>query len=269
MLSVGMMVTDYHYNHLGILRSGISVVVYPVKYVASLPAKIYNAGSESLSSRKKLLDENARLRTNRILLGLELQKLAVLEQENVRLRELLSSTRQLQEKQVLIAKLLSIDLDPYRHRIVLNKGTRDGVYEGQPLLGAEGIIGQVDKAGPISSIAILISDPNHALLGVIARSGQRSLVVGTGSNDKLELRHLVKTADIQVGDLIMTSGLDGRYPPNYPVAEIASIQPIAGEVFVKVEARPLTSLSNVRETLLLRNSEEQFPKTAGTRTEAR
>ncbi len=269
MLSVGMMVTDYHYNHLGILRSGISVVVYPIKYVASLPAKIYNVGSESLSSRKKLLDENNRLRTNQILLGLELQKLAVLEQENVRLRELLSSARQLQEEQILIAELLSIDLDPYRHRIVLNKGTQDGVYEGQPLLGAKGIIGQVDKAGLVSSIAILISDPNHALLGVIARSGQRSLVVGTGNNDRLELRHLVNTTDIQVGDLITTSGLDGRYPPNYPVAEITSIESVAGEAFVRVEARPLTNLSTIRETLLLRNSEEQFPKTADTHTEGR
>lgn len=269
MLSVGMMVTDYHYNHLGVLRSGISVVVYPVKYVASLPAKLYNAGSELLSSRKKLLDENDRLRTDQILLELELQKLAVLEQENVRLRELLSSVRQLQEKQILIAELLSINLDPYRHRIVLNKGTRDGVYEGQPLLGAKGIIGQVDKAGLVSSIAILISDPNHALLGVIVRSGQRSLVVGTGNNDKLELRHLMKTMDIRVGDLIMTSGLDGRYPPDYPVAEITSIQPIAGEAFMKVEARPLMSLNTIQETFLLRNSEEQFPKTAETHTEAR
>lgn len=269
MLSIGMMVTDYHYNYLGFLRSGISVVVYPVKYVASLPAKIYNAGSESLASRKKLLDENTRLRTNQILLGLQLQKLAVLEQENVRLRDLLSSARQLQEEQILIAELLSIDLDPYRHQIVLNKGTQDGVFEGQPLLGAKGIIGQVDKAGPVSSIAILISDPNHALLGVIARSGQRSLVVGTGNNEKLELRHLVNTTDIQVGDLITTSGLDGRYPPNYPVAEIISIQPIPGGAFVKVEAKPLTNLSTIRETLLLRNSEEQFPKTAETRTKTR
>ncbi len=269
MLSVGMMVTDYHYNYLGFLRSGISVMVYPVKAVASLPAKIYNAGSEFLANRKKLLDENTRLRTNQILLDLQLQKLAALKQENARLREFLSSARQLQEEQILIAELLSIDLGPYRHRIVLNKGTQDGVYEGQPLLGAKGIIGQVDKAGPVSSIAILISDPNHALLGVIARSGQRSLVVGTGNNDRLELRHLVNTTDIQVGDLITTSGLDGRYPPNYPVAEIIRIQSIAGEAFVKVEAKPLTNLNTIRETLLLRNSEKPFPKTAETRTKAR
>ena len=269
MLSVGMMVTDYHYNYLGFLRSGISVVVYPAQYLASLPSKIYQAGTEALSSRKKLLDENARLRADQILLGLQLQKLAVLEQENTRLRELFSSARQLKEEQVLIAELLSIDLDPYRHRIVLNKGTRDGVYEGQPLLGAKGIIGQVDKAGPISSIAILVTDPNHALLGVIARSGQRSLVVGTGSNDKLELRHLVNTTDIQIGDLITTSGLDGLYPPNYPVAEVVSIQQIAGEAFIQVEARPLTDLNTIRETLLLRSSEGQFPKTAENTTETR
>ena len=269
MLSVGMMITDYHYNYLGFLRSGISVVVYPVKYLASLPSNIYQASTEALSSRKKLLNENTRLRTDQILLGLQLQKLAVLEQENARLRELFSSAKQLEEEQVLIAELLAIDLDPYRHRIVLNKGTQDGVYEGQPLLGAKGIIGQIDKAGPVSSIAILVTDPNHALLGVIARSGQRSLVVGTGSNDKLELRHLVNETDMQIGDLITTSGLDGLYPPNYPVAKIVSIQQIAGEAFVRVEAKPLTDLNTIRETLLLRNSEGQFPKTAENTTETR
>ncbi|MCY4642742.1 MAG: rod shape-determining protein MreC [Gammaproteobacteria bacterium] len=262
MLSVGMMITDYHYNRLGILRSSISVVLSPIEYLAWLPSKMYISGTKVLATQKKLLTENARLHANQALIELQLQKLAILEHENTRLRKLLTSTKPLKKEQVLIAELISIDLDPYRQRIVLNKGTMDGVYEGQPLLGAKGIIGQVDKASPFRSIAILISDPNHALLGVIARNGHRSLVVGTGNAEILELQHIVSTTDIRIGDLITTSGLDGRYPPNYPVAKVTSIRDTTGEAFVKVEAKPLIDLNAIQEILLIRADDESLSRAA-------
>ncbi len=262
MLSVGMMITDYHYNRLGILRSSISVVLSPIEYLAWLPSKMYISGTKVLATQKKLLTENARLHANQALIELQLQKLAILEHENTRLRKLLTSTKPLKKEQVLIAELISIDLDPYRQRIVLNKGTMDGVYEGQPLLGAKGIIGQVDKASPFRSIAILISDPNHALLGVIARNGHRSLVVGTGNAEILELQHIVSTTDIRIGDLITTSGLDGRYPPNYPVAKVTSIRDTTGEAFVKVEAKPLIDLNAIQEILLIRADDEPLSRAA-------
>lgn len=246
-----MMTIDHRFNHLRSLRSTISVAMYPIEYLAGLPLKVYNWSMESFSARNKLLSDNAGLRAEQIRLELQLQKLATLEQENTRLRELLSSAKYFAKERLLIAELLSVDLDPFRQRIVLNKGIRNGVYEGQPLLGAKGIIGQIDKVGPFNSVAILISDPNHALLGVIARSGQRSLIVGTGNIDKLELQHVTNTADIQIGDLVITSGLDDRYPTDYPVAEITSIQQVAGEAFTKVEAKPLVDLNTIREVLLI------------------
>ena len=246
-----MMTIDHHFHHLGKVRQTISIVMYPIEYLASVPAKVYNWGSESLSGRNKLLRNNAELRAEQIRLELQLQKLATLEQENTRLREMLSSAKYFEKERILIGELLSVDLDPYQQRIVVNKGTRDGVYEGQPLLGAKGIIGQIDKTGPFNSVALLVSDPNHALLGVIARSGQRSLVVGTGNIQKLELLYLTNTADIQIGDLVITSGLDDRYPSDYPVAEITSIKQVSGDPFVKVEARPLVDLNSIREVLLI------------------
>ena len=255
-LSVAMMTVDHHFNHLRKVRQSISVAMYPIEYLASLPGKVYSWSSESFSSRNKLLRENAALRAEQIRLELQLQKLATLEQENERLREMLSSAKYFEKERVLIGELLSVDLDPYRQRIVVNKGTRDGIYEGQPLLGAKGIIGQIEKAGPFSSVAILISDPNHALLGEVARSRQRSLVVGTGNIQKLELLHLTNTADIQIGDLIITSGLDGRYPSDYPIAEVTSIQQVSGEAFVKVEAKPLVDLNSIREVLLIWSGEQ-------------
>jgi len=245
------MTVDHHFHHLGKVRQTISVVMYPIEYLAGLPSKVYRWGSESLSRRNTLLRNNAELRAEQIRLELQLQKLTTLEQENTRLREMLSSAKYFEKERILIGELLSVDLDPYQQRIVINKGTRDGVYEGQPLLGAKGIIGQIDKAGPFNSVALLISDPNHALLGVVARSGQRSLVVGTGNIQQLELMHLTSTADIQIGDLVITSGLDDRYPSDYPVAEITSIQQVSGDAFVKVEAKPLVDLNSIREVLLI------------------
>lgn len=246
-----MMTVDHHFQHLSTVRQSISVAVYPIEYLAGIPSKVYNWGAEALSGRNKLLRDNAELRADQIRLELRLQKLATLEQENTRLREMLSSAKYFEKERILIGELLSVDLDPYQQRIVVNKGTRDGAYEGQPLLGAKGIIGQIDKAGPFNSVALLVSDPNHALLGVIARSGQRSLVVGTGNIQQLELLHLTSTADIQVGDLVITSGLDDRYPSDYPVAEVTSIKQVAGDPFVKVEAKPLVDLNSIREVLLI------------------
>ena len=252
-----MMTVDHHFNHLRKVRQTISVAMYPIEYLAGLPAKVYSWSSESFSSRNKLLRDNAGLRAEQIRLELRLQKLTSLEEENQRLREMLSSAQYFEKERVLIGELLSVDLDPYRQRIVVNKGTRDGIYDGQPLLGAKGIIGQIDKAGPFSSVAILMTDPNHALLGEVARSRQRSLVVGTGNIEKLELLHLTNTADIQIGDLVITSGLDGRYPSDYPIAEISSIQQISGEAFVKVEAKPLVDLNSIREVLLIWSGEQE------------
>lgn len=246
-----MMTVDHHFHHLNTVRQSISVAMYPIEYLAGLPSKVFNWGSESLSGRNTLLRNNAQLRAEQIRLELQLQKLTTLEQENTRLRELLTSAKYFEEERILVGELLSVDLDPYQQRIVVNKGTRDGVYEGQPLLGARGIIGQIDKAGPFNSVALLVSDPNHALLGVVARSGQRSLVVGTGNIQQLELMHLTNTADIQIGDLVITSGLDDRYPSDYPVAEITSIQQVSGDAFVKVEAKPLVDLNSIREVLLI------------------
>ena len=246
-----MMTVDHHFKHLSKVRQTISVVTYPVEYLAGLPSRVYNWGAESLSGRNLLLRNNAELRAEHIRLELQLQKLTTLEQENTRLREMLSSAKYFKEERILIGELLSVDLDPYQQRIVINKGTRDGVYEGQPLLGAKGIIGQIERTGPFNSVALLVSDPNHALLGVVARSGQRSLVVGTGNIQQLELMHLTSTANIQIGDLVITSGLDDRYPSDYPVAEITSIQQVSGNPFVKVEAKPLVDLNSIREVLLI------------------
>ncbi len=246
-----MMFVDHRLHYLREMRTVLGTVVYPIKSLAALPVEIYRWGNESFSTRNKLLNDNVKLKKKQAHLEIQLQKLAALERENARLRELLMSSKPFRKERLLIAELMSIDMYPYHQRIVLNKGSRDGVYEGQPLLGAKGIIGQIDKTSVFNSIAILISDPNHTLLGTITRSGERSLIFGTGSPERLELRHLTNSADVKVGDLVTTSGLDNRYPPNYPIAKITSIQKTSGETFMKVAAKPLVDLNVIREVLLI------------------
>jgi rod shape-determining protein MreC len=180
--------------------------------------------------------------------------LALLERENERLRKLLDSSKQLDNEHVLIAEILSVDLHPYKQVISINKGERHGAYRGQPIVGAMGVIGQLIEIYPMHSTALLISDPNHSLLAESNRTNLRALLVGNGHAKYLSLKNISSSADIRIGDLFHTSGLDGLYPPNYPIAEVISINSLPGVPFLEVEARPLVELNQIREVLLIWNN---------------
>ncbi len=250
-VSVVIMTVDHRYRHLQIVRSSLATATYPLQYLAHLPSAISELVSENLAARTELLTDNENLREQALFNQAKLQRLALLEQENARLRELLGSPIQTSNEQVLIAEILSVDLHPFRQLITINKGSRQGVFDGQPLVAAKGIIGQVVEVYPMHSTALLISDPNHALLAESNRTNLRALLVGSGKTDRVELKNVSSSADIRIGDLLHTSGLDGRYPPNYPIAEVTSINNLPGAAFLHVEARPLADLDTIREVLLL------------------
>ena len=245
------MTVDHRYQHLQVVRSSLATITYPLQYLAHLPTALGELLSETLAARTELLADNEQLREQSLFNQAKLQRLALLEQENARLRQLLDSPVQKSNEQVLIAEILSVDLHPFKQLISINKGSQQGVYEGQPLIGAKGIIGQVVEVFPMHSSALLISDPNHALLAESNRTNLRALLVGSGKTDRVELKNVSSSADIRVGDLLHTSGLDGRYPPNYPIAEVTTINNLPGEAFLYVEARPLADLDTIREVLLL------------------
>ena len=245
------MTVDHRYKHLQVVRSSLATVTYPLQYLAHLPSAISEIFSENLAARSELLSDNDQLKEQALFNQAKLQRLALLEQENARLRLLLDSPVQTSNEQVLIAEILSVDLHPFRQLISINKGKRQGVFEGQPLVAAKGIIGQVVEAFPMHSNVLLISDPNHALLAESNRTNLRALLVGSGKTDRVELKNVSSSADIRIGDLLHTSGLDGRYPPNYPIAEVTTITNRPGEAFLHVEARPLADLDTIREVLLL------------------
>ncbi len=244
------MLVDHHQGHLKIIRSTLSTLVYPIQYVVNLPIEATEWISNSLVTHNSLLKENDRLKQERLLLSSKLQRYEVLETENRRLRELLESSFRINDK-VLVAELIAVELQSFRRQVVINKGQREGAYDGQPIVDSAGIMGQIVHVGPFSSTVLLITDPNHALPVQVNRNGLRAIAVGTGQNDKLLLEHLPNNADIRVGDLIVSSGLGRRFPSGYPVGKIEKISRDPGEPFAKVMIKPSAQLSQSREVLMV------------------
>jgi len=248
--SLIMMTVDHRQGHLEKVRSVLSVFVYPLQYVANLPITVTNWASEVLTTRARLMEENAWLRDEQLVLSSKIQKFEILEAENERLREMLQSSERLGER-VLIAELLAIDLQPFRHQIVINKGQREGVYDGQPIVDANGVMGQIVHVGPFSSTVLLLTDPTHAIPVQINRNGLRSVAVGTGQSHILQLEHLSNNVDIREGDLMVSSGLGSRFPSGYPVGVVHNISRVPGEPFAKVTIIPSAQLEKSREVLLV------------------
>lgn len=244
------MTVDHRQQTLDSVRADLSVLMYPIQYLIDLPSTTGEWLQESFASRRHLQEENARLHAQHLLLQARVQKSDALESENRRLRELLSSSVKAGDR-VLIAELMSVDFDPYRHQVLVNKGSRDDVFVGQPLLDAQGVMGQITQVTPFTATAILITDPDHAIPVQVNRNGLRGILVGTGSLSEVSLPNITNSADIRAGDLLVTSGLGGRFPPGYPVAEVTSVDINSGHAFAVIRARPLARLDRSREVLLV------------------
>lgn len=249
-LSVLLMVADHRFQHVENVRSFLSGTIAPLRYAVNLPAELFGWTSEQVATRNELIERVRKLERVNLRLRARQQKFETLRSENNRLRTLLESSAKRDER-VLVAELLSVDLDPYRQQVVLNHGSRSGVYQGQPLIDAHGVMGQIIHVGPVTATALLISDPNHALPVQINRNGLRTIASGTGEPDRLELLYIPNSADVRVGDLAVTSGLGGRFPSNYPVAMIEEVERRPGESFARVTARPRAQLDRSREVLLV------------------
>lgn len=254
--SIVLMTVDHRWNHLEIVRNTFSYLLYPLQYTIDLPIRLYYWTDETLSTHNTLLEENRSLKDLHLQSRVQLQKLDILEKENVRLRDLLSATPKLGEK-ILIAEIIKVDVDPYRQLIIINKGSNDGIYRGQAIIDAQGIMGQITHVNALSSMAMLITDASHALPVQIDRTGLRTVAFGTGKVGFLDLRHIPHNADIRKGDKLITSGLGGRFPSNYPVAIITHVDRPPGETFAQVRAEPLALLDQSREVLLVWHNQPQ------------
>ena len=249
-LSLLLMTTDHRTNSLDKVRGNLLLLIYPLQVAVDAPIKAVDWAAENLALRRSLLEENSNLKHERLLLNSRLAKFADLEAENKRLRSLLDSSEKVAER-VLIAEVLAVDLDPYSRRLVINKGTKNGVIVGQSLIDSNGIMGQVVSAGAVSSNALLITDPSHAMPVQINRNGLRAVAIGTGSVDLLELSHIPNNADVRIGDLVVTSGLGGRFPSGYPVGRVTGVERDRGQAFARVTLNPSAHLERNREVLLV------------------
>ncbi len=249
-LSILLLVIDHRYNHLDAARKAIGATVYPLRVIVDAPVSLWRWLGDTTSSRNELQLKNGRLEAERLLTRARLQRYAALEAENSRLRAMLEATTRVRD-QVRIAEIMSVSSNPFRHVLVVDKGTRDGVFDGQVLIDADGVVGQIIEAGVLSSQGILISDPDHALPVLVNRNGLRTIAVGTGEFDRLDLPFLPNNADIREGDLLVTSGLGGAFPAGYPVALVNSVVRIPQEPFAAVSAEPSAALSRVQEIMLI------------------
>ena len=227
----------------------LAIAVYPLHVVANLPLQISNWAVDLFATKSNLQEENEKLKKDMLLLRAQQQKFAALENENIRLRDLLDSSLKVKDR-VLIAELISINLDPYIHQFLINKGASSGAFEGQPVLDANAVMGQITHVTPYTSTVLMITDARHSLPVQILRTGQRAIAVGTGDINRLNIPHLPNNTDIQVGDLLVTSGLGGRFPPGYPVATITEATRVEGKAFIDIVATPNAQLNHTREVLL-------------------
>lgn len=241
---------DHSNDHLAAIRSALSVLVYPVQYIVNAPVQFGADVAGSLRTRHQLIEQNERLRSDNLLLSSKVQRYAALKKENGRLRELLDSSSTFQP-QVIAADVLAIETTPSARQIVINKGSNQGVFVGQPMLDAYGVIGQVVHVGPFSSTALLITDPRHALPVLINRSGLRAIAVGGGIANRLSLSFVSTNADVRVGDLVVTSGLGRRFPAGYPVGKVTDVSLKPGDTFAMIVVDPSAQVGHSREVLLV------------------
>lgn len=248
--SIALMVADQRYDQLERVRGWLSAAAYPVQLAVDLPFRIWSRLTESFADRNRLRSENLELNARLRLANLQLQRFAALEDENRRLRDMRENSAGVAER-VLVASILNVDLDPFRHRVLVDKGAADGVFKGQAVLDAEGIFGQVSQVHARTAEVILISDAEHAIPVQSNRSGLRSIAVGTGDSDRLSLPFVTVESDLKAGDLLISTGMGGVFPSGYPIAEVIRVERDPAATFAVVDARPTARLDRDREVLLV------------------
>lgn len=242
---------DFRFHLLGDVRSYLTAATTPVYWLANVPARMLGWMEHKVFSDESLAEENERLTQEAFILRGRMLQMSALVAENGRLRELLNSSARLKSDDVVIAEIIGMAPQPDRHIILVDKGSNDNIAVGQPVVDAEGLMGQVIEVSSISARILLIADSAHALPVQINRNGVRSIAEGFGRLDQLELRHVAPTTDIREGDLLVSSGLGGRFPEGYPVARVTSIIDDPGTPFLKVQAEPTARLSQSRHVLLV------------------
>ena len=255
------MVIDHRQHELTVVRSALSAAAWPLQMLVHAPVAGWGWLSASMATQASLREENTHLQETARETELRLLRFDAIEQENLRLRALLNAAPRDAEK-IQSASILRVDLDALRQRVLIDRGSRDGVKRGQPILDAGGIVGQTTNVGPMASEVILLSDPTHAVPVQIERNGLRTIAIGTGDPRRLALPYLPRSADVQIDDLLISSGLGGVFPAGLPVGRITEVKRDPSQPLATVNARPAAALDRGREVLLL-SFQPRVPLPAG------
>lgn len=249
LLSLLLMAVDTRVKYLSEIRQAFAVVIHPLQKLADVPATIYDTVSEFFVSQH-LVGENAHLRQQYLADQGQLQRLQALEAENAQLRKLLEAARRLDSKAVM-AEILRVPRDPFNRKVIVDKGSQSGIQPGQVVVDDIGVVGQITRNYPWLSEVTLITDKDHSVPVQVVRNGLRSVISGTGKDGTLELRYLAMNTDILEGDMLVTSGIDGVYPPGLPVAVVSKIERNPTYVFAQVTCTPVSGVGHHRQLLIL------------------
>ncbi len=248
--AIAIIIADSRMSSFREIRSYLDTSVSPFYFLADGPRRFLDGAAETFASRQMLEQQNTALRRELMLKNSQLLLLDQYKEENIRLRELLGSPLRPGERK-MITQVISAGADPYSDQVIIDRGSDSGVYEGQPVISDKGVVGQVVSVGKFSSRVMLICDASHALPVQVLRNDVRAIASGTGCSESLQLENMSGTPDIRVGDMLVSSGLGGRFPEGYPVAVVSSVTVDTRQAATIIQARPTAGLQRLRYLLLL------------------
>lgn len=258
LLSILLMVLDAHFHYADGLRNTLARVVHPIQQVAIAPITAFNHVSEFFSTRSELRKQNAQLRGEQLKNAQATLTLEALQAENEQLRELLAAKTRGPVNSTF-AEIIYAGRDPFSRKVIIDKGEDEGIELGQPVIDTKGVLGQVTRVLPHLSEVTLITDKDHAIPVQVVRNGLRGIAFGSGDGSTLEFRFMPANADIQTGDVLVTSGLDDIYPRGLPVAQVLKIERDASHGFAKISLMPSGGTNRHRQALVLSRGEKAPP----------
>lgn len=261
LLSLLLLFIDARYQYLESTRSVLSALVQPLQRLATLPAELWHAGGDFLTTQDTLVNDNEQLREQHVKDEARLQQLRMLDAENAQLRKLLD-VQQRSDYRMQLAEIVYVARDVFKRKLFVDKGSVAGVQAGQIVMDDNGIIGQVTRVYPLLSEITLVTDKDHAVPVQIVRNGLRAIVFGAGDTGDLSLRYMPVNSDIQNGDVLVTSGIDGTYPPGIPVAKVSHIERDPAYPFANIVCTPIAGVNNQRFLLILSGERKLPPRPA-------
>lgn len=258
LLAIALLVADTRLHALSLLRQGMGVVLYPLQTIALVPRDSFFGAADYFRSLSTLKDENLRIRQREVQNAQQLQQTRQLIAENAHLRELLGASERVQLKTVL-AEILYDARDPFSRKVIVDRGTSQGLQPGLPVIDEAGVVGQVTRVQPLTAEVTLLTDKDHAIPVQVVRSGVRGVAYGLGRTDQLELRFMAANADIVKGDLLTTSGIDGVYPAGLAVATVSSVNTKTADMFARILCTPAAGMSRHRQLLVLLGARSATP----------